>query len=148
MSPSSRRSVLRAAAVGTTLIVPGCSSIGGSAKPPVDINVLNSTPVPVRIELSARTQPEPDGEVLFSDVFELSPYKPGTQTKGSSMERVNAFAANEALIVCHSPNDERFFKFEPSCQNTDELDEGFTVEWADNGDTGDELRYRQSTCSG
>lgn len=148
MWSSNRRSVLRAAASGTALLGAGCSSIGGSTKPPVDVTVLNSTPTAVTIELAARTEPAPDGTRLFSETFDLSAYQPGTRTKGSSAERANAFTATEAHIRCRVSDEERYFTFEASCENTAELDEGFTVEWADDVHTADELRYRQSTCSG
>lgn len=147
MSPSSRRSVLQAAAAGSVGLVAGCSALGTGSEPPVDISVLNSTPAPVTIELEVVEDASSETSMLFSETFELSAYKPGTRTRNSDADRQNAFQASEATVICKAYGNREQFSFEASCVDSESgIDEGFTVEWADDGDRGDELRYRQSRC--
>jgi len=147
MLPSSRRSVVRAIALSGTALSAGCSTLGGEREPPVDVSVLNSTPNPVTIDIAVVDRTAEAEDVLFSDSFDLEPYQPGTRTQGSDMDRQAAFRAAEASIVCAANGQEEQFTFEASCVDSDSgIDEGFTVEWADDKYEETEFRYRQSRC--
>jgi len=147
MSVFSRRSVLRAATVGSIGLIAGCSALEPDTQPPVDISVLNSTPSAVTIRIQVTDDSESDEEMLFSESFDLSPYEPEEQTANSSIERPDAFRALDATVICTAEGSREQFSFEASCRSESDIDEGFTIEWADDGDRGDELRYRQSQCS-
>lgn len=144
----SRRSVLQAATVGGIGLIAGCSALEPDTQPPVDISILNSTSSAVTIRIQVTDDSESDEEMLFSESFDLSPYESGEQTANSTMKRPDAFRALDATVICTADGRREQFSFEASCQSESEIDEGFTIEWADDGDRGDELRYQQSRCSG
>jgi len=130
-------------------LIAGCSTLGFGSEPPVDITVLNSTPAPVAIDLEVVDDAGSEGSVLFSETFELSAYKPGTRTRNSDAERPNAFQADEATVICKAKGKREQFSFKASCTESEKnVEDGLTVEWAEDGDRGEEFQYRYARCFG
>lgn len=143
----SRRELLGATPVFALPALAGCSDLGLSSAPPVNVAVNNGRSQSVEVNVQVIEGKQTAGEELFSRTFTLSAYDPDAPSADSNADIQDAFNATEARVECRMDDESWSFFFESSCGESDDVDEGLSLDVLGDNARKDGILYRQSRCS-